>query len=524
VKDFDDDTMRWMNTPIQDHADRLNGFCYTGDELPDPLNLFAECNEVPEWNPEHWPAVVTDLARDVALRMGVDPTVPCTAALGSLCAVTDDRVQLQVKAYDTNWKESPRLWLANVADPSAKKTPGHTEPLSQVYKIQSAWSEDYREEAKQHELESEIYSKEKTAYAKDPDGKPPIKPEPVVWRRLLISDATVEGVARILEPNPRGLLNYQDELSGWFGSMDAYRKSGVSKDRGDWLKAYNGGPNIIDRAGHNLHVPNWSVSIIGGIQPDKMRDIAKNLDDDGLIQRFLFMPARPAERGSDRPANAKAAQSWLNTLNHLTAIEGPMTVQLSNEAQVIIDDAREKLYYLGKNPMYSKGLQTALQKAEGQLARLTLLFHMAIQPQQADKIVTGDTAQKAADAVLRYFVPCSMWFHDNFLGESKDRKVTLKVAAWILIEGIEETTPRDIYRNVRDLRGQDNRRILFGIMEQLEFASWVSVAEYRGREPARWVVNPKVREYFSTERKRAHEHREADRKAFAQAMAQLKTQ
>jgi hypothetical protein len=514
----------YMKIPIDAQAERLTTFCYTGDELPEPINLFAQCNEAPVWQADHWPAALAALAQDVSLRMGVDPSIPCTAGLGGLCAVSDDRVQLQVKAYDKNWKESPRLWLANVGPPSVKKTPGHAEPLNQIYRVQAKWSEEYRDEAEQYDLENDIYKKAKGVYARKPDGKPPIQPQPPTWRRLLISDATVEGVARILEKNTHGLLNYQDELSGWFGSMDAYRKGGVSKDRGDWLKAYNGGPNIIDRVAHNLHVPNWSVSIIGGIQPDKMRDIAKNLDDDGLIQRFLFMPARPAERGTDRPPNIKVAQAWAKTLNQLTGVSGPLTIQLSSGAQQAIDDARKKLFYLGKNPTYSTGLQTALQKSEGQLARLTLLFHMATQPSEVEKIVPGETAQKAVAAMLRYFVPCSVWFHDNFLHENKDQQLTNRIASWILIEGIEDMTPREIYRSVRDLRGKENRRTLFSIMDQLEFAAWVSVSEYKGSEPSRWVVNPKVQERFSKERKAAFERREADREAFAKAMKTLRSE
>ena len=42
--------------------------------------------------------------------------------------------------------------------------------------------------------------------------------------------------------SPDGVLLHQDELSGWFGSMDKYSgRGGAAKDRAFWLESYNGG-------------------------------------------------------------------------------------------------------------------------------------------------------------------------------------------------------------------------------------------------------------------------------------------
>ena len=73
---------------------------------------------------------------------------------------------------------------------------------------------------------------------------------------------------------------------------------------------------------------------------------------------------------------------------------------------------RRKLHMLGQNPAFDRRLQTALQKAEGQLARLTLIFHF-VENREGDKIlfdvpanfVNAVTMKKAAQLFLQCIVP-----------------------------------------------------------------------------------------------------------------------
>jgi hypothetical protein len=45
----------------------------------------------------------------------------------------------------------------------------------------------------------------------------------------------------VFKHSAEGVLCYQDELSGWFGANDKYTGKGTLKDRGFWLRTYNGG-------------------------------------------------------------------------------------------------------------------------------------------------------------------------------------------------------------------------------------------------------------------------------------------
>ena len=93
--------------------------------------------------------------------------------------------------------------------------------------------------------------------------------EPPRQTRLMMQDTTIEAAQEILKDSPNGVLCYQDELSGWFGSMEKYSSArGAAKDRAFWLQSWNGGPYTVNRiARGSLFIPNLSVSFLGGIQP-----------------------------------------------------------------------------------------------------------------------------------------------------------------------------------------------------------------------------------------------------------------
>ena len=93
--------------------------------------------------------------------------------------------------------------------------------------------------------------------------------------RLRIEDATIEAAQQVLEGSPWGVLMLQDEMSGFFGTMDKYNGSkGASADRAFWLRSFNGGQFAVNRVCGAAIIDNLSVSMLGGIQPEPLRKIA----------------------------------------------------------------------------------------------------------------------------------------------------------------------------------------------------------------------------------------------------------
>lgn len=110
-------------------------------------------------------------------------------------------------------------------------------------------------------------------------------------------------------PAGRVLLR-QDELSEWLATFDRYRSGGRGgADRGAYLRLYNGGRHTVDRVTRgSFTVPNWSACVLGGIQPEPIRRIAREADDDGLLQRFVYCVPILKEPGQDRRPNASAIE------------------------------------------------------------------------------------------------------------------------------------------------------------------------------------------------------------------------
>lgn len=198
----------------------------------------------------------------------------------------------------TKWREPCVLWIGNVGDPSTNKSPGQDSVTDPLNAMETQRARDFEETIREHETKVErakaeckaweVQVKEAQKEGHDTPRKPGAATEPDApqRRRLIVRDATPEAVAAILSGNPHGTLHVRDELAGWLMSFDRYSPGG----REFWLEAYGGRPHTIDRKGSPkpLHIPFNGVSVLGGIQPEKLHDCMLNATDDGLVARFIW--------------------------------------------------------------------------------------------------------------------------------------------------------------------------------------------------------------------------------------------
>jgi hypothetical protein len=91
--------------------------------------------------------------------------------------------------------------------------------------------------------------------------------------------------------------------------MDAYR-NGKGGDRQKWLTIWNGGGIKVNRkSSDTICVPQSSISIVGGIQPQTIANLigGDSSQQDGLWNRFSFMglPHNTTEAFSETPGNLR---------------------------------------------------------------------------------------------------------------------------------------------------------------------------------------------------------------------------
>lgn len=106
---------------------------------------------------------------------------------------------------------------------------------------------------------------------------------------IISGDTTTERMLRKHLDNPRGQFVMRDELFGWY--MDLHKR-GRESDRALYLEGHDGGrPYTQDRQTRDdTHIPMLTLSVLGGIQPDRLRELQDGAMNggsrDGLLQRF----------------------------------------------------------------------------------------------------------------------------------------------------------------------------------------------------------------------------------------------
>jgi hypothetical protein len=477
------------------------------EESP-PIDVFGDATLVgsPALPLDALPSVIADYAVDEGQRLGVDLAMLAMPCLVVCAAAIDDAFVVQPKAHDTEWVESARLWLGVICEPGGRKTPALAKATGPLREAELRWFKEDREALAAWKSEHDETKK---------------RPR---QRRLIIDDSTIEALSDILVDNPPGVLCVRDELSAWFGSFDAYRDRG-GRDRGMWLELYNGGGKPVDRVKRgNIYVPNWSACLLGGIQPGPMRRLARKIDDDGLLQRFIVVFPQAMVEGVDRRPNYAALARYCQTIVHLVDLtpgNRPVVFRLSDAAQTeraVVERLAQNVMLL---PEISAAFRGHLSKWPGLFARLVCTYHVTeavAAGAEPTATVSGATAARVARLMTEYLLPHSARFYTEILGNEHLAHARW-IAGYVLAHQVEQLTARDVGRVYRELRG-DGKRIA-DVMGTLVLAGWASEIDTNHRPPTRWKINPKVHELFAVRAQQERQRRETVRAEIARAALEL---
>jgi hypothetical protein len=483
----------------------------TPDDWPEPVDLWGKFDP-PELPSNLLPPVIEKFARIEGRMMGADPAGIAMAALCVCAAAIPDSIKIQPKRYVDFWTESARLWVAVVGDPSTMKTPIINLAAWPVKRIDAKLFQAFLREKEQYDA----------LPAEERRQAPP--PKQV---RVRIEDITVEAAQEVLKDSPDGVLCLQDELSGWFGMMDKYSGNrGGMKDRSFYLQAWNGGQYVVNRVSRGaVMIPNLSMSVLGGIQPEPLRKLASESVDDGLLQRTCPVVLRAAVSGRDEPADPINAE-YGNLIDALHCTKLPevgsdgnfflqsAVLRFDDGAQAIRADLEKKHLELQSFEAVSKKLSAHVGKYNGILARLCVIFHCIEHAGRPLPIeVTEDTARRAADFLHKFMLPHAVAFYAGVLGLSDDHEQLTAVAGYILAHKLEKFTRRDFQRSVTTMRGLGGKDI-DKVLDQMDALGWLSRGvSRRPTDLPPWHVNPRCHELF-----RGRANQEVKRRAAAKKL------
>ena len=441
------------------------------------------------------PKVIEDFAFAQARLKGCDPAGLAMGALAAAGAAIPDSIQIKVKVHD-HWTESARLWVILVGGVSTQKTPIYSEITREVKRIDA-------ELARASGIELEQWEDQEKG---ERGPKPP-------QRRLVINDATVESVAELAQDNPDGLFMIRNEVSAWWGSMERYHSQKGGGDQPFWLEAYDGGSRTVDRIKRgNKRIENLGVSLVGGIQPDKIREHAEVASDDGLIQRAI--PVILANAGKDidepMPPEAQLFDKLISTLNALPR-QAFGSLSFTPEAQEIRQERADYFVDLGqKFEDYNTKLSSHIGKYRGMFARLCLIFHCIENPSTATQSnIEESTARRVSRFMQEFMLPHAVTFYMNVLDGGKELSRVRSVAGYIVShKPTKPLTSRDVINATRSMRGLSKTEV-DGVFYVLEAVGWITRGIQKRADSMPWVVNPRVYELFSERGELEKRRREA---------------
>ena len=452
--------------------------------------------------------MIENYARSQGKLMGADPAGLAMAALCTAAAATTDEIKLQPFRFSMSWHESARIWVDLVGDVSSKKTPiisSATAPLA--------------------EIDNELFKafvEAKNAYDRLTKEEKRDGPPAPVSERVMLGDTTVEAVEEALAGSPAGLMVCHDELAGWFGSMERYSgggKSRASSDRAFWIESYNGDRRASNRITRGVKViPNCSVCILGGVQPDRIRQIARDAADDGLLQRPLPVILRPGTVARDEQQGDEAKR-YKKLIRKLYEIRRPSATTIVNTRLKFSEDAQQVMYRVQSAnakladtiKLVNQKVAAAFIKGDGTFARLCVLFH-CIEHASSHEVpfeISLDIAERVEKFLTEFIQPHQLSFFAGTLGLADDQEALSRIAGLILIKGLTIVTNRIVENAVGSRVKLDNWNVQ-RLFEQLYSLGWLTSRENRrANDPGTWTVNPLVHTLFEKRKEAEKMRREA---------------
>lgn len=399
---------------------RLDACVVVEPSAPEPLP--SPLPTVPTFNAAWLPASVREWCVDTADSLQVPLDFTAVPAMVALAGAIGRRVGIAMKQHD-RWHELPMLWGCVIGRPSSGKSPALTPARRMLERLAGEERKAYEGEKREHDgrvLIAEAgkanakkaiqaaLKKGDTSAAESAADAALFVEEPPSEPRIVVNDATVEKLGELLNANPRGLVQFRDELAGWLANLD---REGRESDRAFWLECWNGtGAFTVDRIGRGtVRIEACAVSILGGMQPGKLAEYVRGairggFSDDGLIQRFQLAvyPDLPTNWSyCDRRADPSSeARAW-STFQRLRVLD-PDTIgaeradgidvpflRFDDEAQSLLIEWTTALMHrlrAGEEPAW---MESHLSKYRALAGRLALVLHLA----------DGGTGNIAADTL-----------------------------------------------------------------------------------------------------------------------------
>ena len=418
------------------------------------------------------PHTLANMAKDTQRCINLkDPAMPAVSVLAVISSVVGSSCRIEIMP---GYTEPPALFVAIVGDSGAAKS-GSARVATRHLKALQA------EQIKQWRRSDHDWKQEHNTWKNTPKKERGDEPmPPLSAKRFIISDATIEAVAVILENNPLGVLLDRDELKGLLGGLDAFKNA--STDLQSWIEIFEGEGLTVDRKTSGMiHVDKPSVSILGGIQTVILKQMMQKRDDfiySGFSSRFLYvMPEKVPVMWQYNSPNTKAVADYENLIDHILADRESVLEKDDTDINAfatvnpivftLSEGARHVLYAFQKRhamqAIYENAANAAAMNKAGRIAaRICLTLHAVRSIEETGRlggrpVVATETAEDAV-AIAGWFLYESERVYAMLAGERVGGELTddQREVMRVLHRIDEPKTVRDMKRRSRPLQKMDS--------------------------------------------------------------------
>ena len=339
-----------------------------------------------------------------------------------------------------------------------------------------------------------------------------MEPEAPEEPRLIVGDVTREKLASIHHKNPRGVVMVRDELAGLIGNFGRYG----GEDASFYLSAHSGDIERVDRkTSGSTPGTRSALSIVGGIQPERLVELMLKRTNDGLVARFLTCWPDPVKRDW-RPAPVDdafpaAIFRRLRTLAMDTGDDGqptPRALPLTAEASEVF--GQWWIEQGAKAAAASGFFADFIGKAPGACGRLALVIECLEwaeglnRPADGPASVSAASVARAARLIDDYFEPMARRVYADALEPAGDAaaarllKAIKAKCADAIAEGREmpaTLNERAVRREwgVEGLRDKEAVRVACAELAESGHLSPAPAAPgRRGPRAKDWIINPRL--------------------------------
>lgn len=400
----------------------------------------------------------------LAIYLGVNNATLLTTLLTASASLLPITTKLEL-IRASNFYAKPILYAGISAPSGSGKSPAIKAILQPLFDLQAEEDSRYSLELEDYELQFKDYKKS----AKGSDIDEPDPPSPP--REYFVTDSTSEAIAQIQNNQPNnGFLGYFDELKQLLGQANSYR-SGKGADIEKLLSGRDGSGFKINRAsGKRISCPQSGYSILGGIQPDVLRQQMGDFSDgNGFWARFIWVNQEMQKKPfPDDEVTLDISPLLRSLYEFLGKIDN--TFILSKEAK----EAYRDWYLLIEDRKLQESrsaMQSVLSKSQRLAGELALLLHClkyAAHEMQPTEQVERDT-MVAAINLTKFYINQIKLIHSE--GNPDDGNSSLYSKLISLSKRKGWITARDVKSSIRGYRDKTSSQVrsLFREIESLGY-------------------------------------------------------